>query len=82
MEVLEELRMLLNLETSRHKLLQVILVGQLELAAKLRHPNLRQLQQRIAVAAVLKPLTAPEVEQYNSILSTGSRLRGIAGKGP
>jgi type II secretory pathway predicted ATPase ExeA len=64
MEVLEELRMLSNLETSRHKLLQVILVGQLELAAKLRHPNLRQLQQRIAVAAELKPLTAPEVEQY------------------
>ena len=63
-EVLEELRMLSNLETSRHKLLQVVLVGQLELAAKLRHPNLRQLQQRIAVTAELKPLTASEVEQY------------------
>ena len=63
-EVLEELRMLSNLETSRHKLLQVILVGQLELATKLRHPDLRPLQQRIAVAAELTPVSASEVEQY------------------
>jgi general secretion pathway protein A len=63
-EVLEELRMLSNLETSRHKLLQVVLVGQPELAEKLRHPELRQLQQRIAVAAELKPLSCPEAVHY------------------
>lgn len=63
-EVLEDLRMLSNLETSRHKLLQIVLVGQPELAEKLRHPKLRQLQQRIAVVAELKPLTCHEAVHY------------------
>ena len=63
-EVLEELRMLSNLETSRNKLLQIILVGQPELGQKLGRPGLRQLRQRIGLVAELKPLTAEETAQY------------------
>src|ERR1700683_1576720 len=47
--VLEEIRMLLNLETSREKLLQIVLVGQPELEERLRRPELRQIKQRIAL---------------------------------
>ena len=54
--VLEELRMLSNLETDRDKLLQIILVGQPELDFKLRSPNLRQLKQRIGINCYITPL--------------------------
>ena len=54
--VLEELRMLSNLETSKEKLLQIVLVGQPELDFKLRSHNLRQLKQRIGINCYLTPL--------------------------
>ena len=50
-DVLEEIRMLTNLETSTEKLLQIILCGQPELESKMKDPSLRQLRQRIAIRA-------------------------------
>jgi general secretion pathway protein A len=63
-ELLEQVRLLSNLETDDRKLLQIILLGQPELRDKLNSPNLRQLRQRITVRYHLKPLTRPEVGQY------------------
>ena len=57
---LEKLRLLSNLETAEHKLIQVILAGQPELERKLQQPNLRQLWQRIAVRATIWPLNRRE----------------------
>ena len=62
--VLEELRMLSNLETTKHKLLQILLVGQPELDAKLRNHNLRQLKQRIGINCYLTPLNREEQKKY------------------
>jgi general secretion pathway protein A len=62
--VLEELRMLSNLETSREKLLQIVLVGQPELDTKLRSHELRQLKQRIGINCYLTPLTNEEQSKY------------------
>jgi general secretion pathway protein A len=62
--LLEELRMLSNLETASGKLLQIILVGQPELAEKLRDPSLRQLRERIGLVAELKPLTLRQTADY------------------
>jgi general secretion pathway protein A len=61
---LEQLRMLSNLETERGKLLQIILVGQPELHAKLATLQMRQLEQRIAVRFHIHELTRMETEQY------------------
>jgi type II secretory pathway predicted ATPase ExeA len=61
---LEEIRLLLNLETPRGKLLQVILAGQLELEEKLRRHELRQLRQRITVRCRTAPLTSQETQAY------------------
>lgn len=63
-EVLEDLRMLSNLETARSKLLQIILVGQPELGQKLARPGLRQLRQRIGLVAELGPLGFAETVRY------------------
>lgn len=63
-EVLEELRLLTNLETSAKKLLQIILVGQPELNALLSQPRLRQLSQRITARFHLKPLSQEETHAY------------------
>ncbi|MGD9105555.1 MAG: AAA family ATPase [Desulfobacterales bacterium] len=63
-EVLEQLRLLSNLETSRDKLLQIILVGQPELGVKLDSHELRQLDQRITLRCQLVPLTNKEVREY------------------
>ncbi|QSX34672.1 AAA family ATPase [Shewanella avicenniae] len=63
-EVLEQLRLLTNLETDTKKLLQVILIGQPELQQLLRRQELRQLAQRITARYHLLPLTVPEVELY------------------
>src|SRR5262249_473685 len=60
----EELRLLSNFETYPHKLLQIVLVGQPELQERLRQQNLRQLQQRVSVRAVINPLDAVEMEAY------------------
>src|SRR5574341_2059956 len=62
--ILEELRLLTNIETSREKLIQIILVGQLGLEAKLRLPELAQLRQRIGVSYRLLPLSYHEVKDY------------------
>jgi general secretion pathway protein A len=62
--VLEQVRMLSNLETEKEKLLQIVLLGQLELAKKLQSPDLKQLNQRIALRIRLHPLTRAEVENY------------------
>lgn len=62
--VLEQLRMLSNLETERVKLLQVVLVGQPELRDKLSAPHMRQLDQRIAVRFHLRELGQQETAQY------------------
>jgi len=64
LETLEKLRLLSNLETPKDKLLQIILAGQPELDQKLQKYELRQLQQRIAVRAVLQPLTYTESLDY------------------
>ncbi|NWF91285.1 MAG: AAA family ATPase [Syntrophaceae bacterium] len=62
--VLEQIRMLSNLETEKEKMIQIILVGQLELDQKLRSPELKQLNQRIAIRHHLQPLTRAEMESY------------------
>lgn len=63
-EVLEQLRLLTNLETNREKLLKVVLIGQPELQQLLKRNELRQLAQRITARYHLLPLTAPEVSSY------------------
>src|SRR5262245_43763219 len=63
-EVLEEIRLLTNLETVQQKLLQIILVGQPELEDKLDSSNLRQLKQRISFRCHLKPLSREELKKY------------------
>ncbi|MEN8183519.1 MAG: AAA family ATPase [Myxococcota bacterium] len=77
-EMLEEVRLLSNLETPRSKLLQIILVGQPELAEMLAQPGLRQLRQRIVMRHRLVPFTARETEEY---ISERLRLAGYTGKG-
>ena len=63
-DTLERLRMLSNLETSEDKLLQIIMVGQPEFDTKLKLPELRQLNQRIAVRARIEPLSPGESRAY------------------
>ncbi len=62
--VLEQIRMLSNLETEKEKMLQIVLVGQLELDQKLQSPKLKQLNQRVAIRHHLLPLTRAEMESY------------------
>lgn len=62
--VLEDLRLLSNLETAKEKILQIVLSGQPELGEKLGSPALRQLRQRVAVNCRLLPLTRQEVSDY------------------
>lgn len=63
-EVLEEIRLLTNLETSTEKLLQIVLSGQPELEAKLNRPELRQLRQRIVLRCKTQPLAPEETQHY------------------
>jgi general secretion pathway protein A len=72
-ETLEQVRLLSNFETTTAKLLQIVLVGQPELKAKLDLPELRQLKQRVGLRCQIPPLTPDESAQY-----IRSRLR-IAG---
>jgi general secretion pathway protein A len=62
--VLEEIRMLLNLETSSEKLLQIVLAGQPELEERLRQPHLRQVKQRLALRCKTAALSLEETHQY------------------
>lgn len=63
-ELLEEIRLLTNLETSSEKLVQIVLSGQPELEEKLRDPSVRQLRQRISLWCRTRPLTADETKAY------------------
>jgi general secretion pathway protein A len=63
-DVLEQLRLLTNLETDQRKLLQIILIGQPELATLLERPELRQLAQRIIARYHLEPLSKTEITAY------------------
>lgn len=72
-QVLEEIRLLTNLETSTEKLLQIVIAGQPELEVKLNQPQLRQLRQRITLRSKTHPLTRQEMNAY-----VAERLR-IAG---
>lgn len=62
--VLESVRMLSNFETSRSKLIQIVLAGQPGLAEKLARPGLEQLRQRISILCELSPLSPKEVVEY------------------
>jgi general secretion pathway protein A len=74
--VLEEIRLLTNLETSTEKLLQIVLAGQPELEERLKLPQLRQLRQRITVRCRTSPLSLPETYGY-----IAKRLRIAGGNG-
>jgi len=77
-EMLEEVRLLSNLETPTSKLIQIMLVGQPELDEMLDRPDLRQLRQRIALRYHLKPFDADELDHY---VDERLRLAGYTGKG-
>ena len=64
MDVLEELRLLTNIETTREKLLQVILIGQPELVEMMQRPELRQLGQRVTARYHLRPFDFAETKAY------------------
>jgi general secretion pathway protein A len=63
-ELLEEIRLLTNLETSQQKLLQIVLMGQPELEAVLDSPHLRQLKQRVSLRCQLLPLDEEQTRSY------------------
>jgi general secretion pathway protein A len=73
-ELLEEIRLLANIETTTAKLLPLVLVGQPELAARLEDLNLRQLKQRVALRCEISPFTLPETAEY-----IASRIRTAGG---
>ena len=62
--LLEQVRLLSNLETEKRKLLQIVLIGQKELREKLSLPSLRQLNQRVTVRSEILPLTRKETSRY------------------
>jgi len=75
--VLEEIRLLTNLETSTEKLLQIVLSGQQELEEKLKQPQLRQLRQRIMLRCRTSPLTK---EQTHAYMAERLRIAGASGE--
>ena len=76
-EVLEEIRLLTNLETSTEKLLQIVLTGQPELEEKLKMPSLRQLRQRITLRCHTAPLSLEETFGY---IAERLRIAGASGE--
>lgn len=78
LETLEEIRLLSNLETSRDKLLQIVLFGQPELDDKIRSHAMRQLAERITYGFDLPPLTVREIGDY---LNARLRASGYRGNG-
>jgi general secretion pathway protein A len=76
-ELLEEIRLLTNLETPSGKLLQIVLSGQQELEMKLRLPEFRQLRQRISLRSKTHPLSLEETREY---LATRLRVAGSDGR--
>jgi len=76
-ETLEEVRLLSNLESNRHKLLQIVLFGQPELDATLAKPGLRPLRDRVTHAFRMRPLSSAEAAKYLSF-----RMRAAGYRGP
>ena len=76
-DTLEHVRLLSNLESNRHKLLQLVLFGQPELDETLAKPSLRQLRDRITHSFRTRPLSLPEVTRYVSF-----RMRAAGYRGP
>jgi general secretion pathway protein A len=77
-DVLEQLRLLTNLETNERKLLQIVLIGQPELRTMLARPELEQLAQRVVARFHLKALAATETTQYiRHRLAVGGMTRGM-----
>jgi general secretion pathway protein A len=76
LDLLEEIRLLANIETDSDKLLSVIMAGQPELADRLNASNLRQLKQRVALRCELRSLTRQESETY-----VAGRIRAAGGVG-
>jgi MSHA biogenesis protein MshM len=74
---LEEIRLLSNLETGSHKLLQIVLFGQPELDEILRLPQIRQLRERITYSFSLSPLDAQQIKEYMMF-----RMRAAGYRGP
>jgi general secretion pathway protein A len=74
-EILESIRVLSNFETSTDKLLQIVLVGQPELATRLNTPELRQLKQRVTLRHHLRALSLNECQEYiaNRLQKSGGR---------
>ncbi len=81
--VLEQIRMLSNLETVREKLIQIVLLGQPELRRLLALPSLRQLNERITVRYDLKPLAREDVKRYieHRLVMAGGETNGIFAAG-
>ena len=75
-ESLEELRLLSNFETDSDKLIQIVLVGQLELERRLNQPELRQLKQRVALRCRLAPLAGREIGPYINHRLTTAGYKG------
>lgn len=76
-ETLEEIRLLSNLETNDHKLLQMVLFGQPELDEKLRNPSIRQLKERITHNFYLEPFPPSDIYEYLNF-----RMRAVGYRGP
>ena len=76
LELLEEIRLLANIETNDEKLLSVIIAGQPELAERLNDASLRQFKQRVALRCELRPLTLQETAAY-----IAGRIRAAGGVG-
>ncbi len=76
-ETLEEMRLLSNLETGDHKLMQIVLFGQPELDENLSQPQIRQLRERITHSVNLSPFTPDVIHEYLNF-----RLRAVGYKGP
>lgn len=76
-DTLEQVRLLSNLESNRHKLLQIVLFGQPELDETLAKASLRQLRDRVTHAFRMRPLASPEVAKYLSF-----RMRAAGYRGP
>lgn len=76
-DTLEQVRLLSNLESNRHKLLQIVLFGQPELDATLAKTSLRQLRDRITHSFRMRPLSVPEVAKYLAF-----RMRAAGYRGP
>lgn len=74
---LEAVRLLTNLETEKHKLLQVVLFGQPELMSRLTQKNTRQILTRVSFHAVLRPMNRREISQY---VQHRLRVAGAAGE--